>query len=96
MPQPTHRIIGVIRIEPPVADISGGEEDDSTIGGLLARFAQRSLLSDGSREPWWTCAGGRRSRLDSRGGKDPRVQADLDQLTEDLEDEFTVLSDAGV
>lgn len=93
MSQPSHRIIGIIRIETPVADISGGVEDDSTIGGVLARFAQRSLIADGSCPPWWFCRT-RRWNQQSIATNQPTVQADLSQLLEDLEDEFEFLSDA--
>ena len=92
MSQPSHRIIGVIRIEPPVADLAGGDEDDSTIGGLLARFAQQSLLAQGSSEPWWYRAKGRWNRKES-ADSEPRVPANLNRLLEDLEKEFAVLSD---
>ena len=93
MSQPSHRIIGVIRIETPVADISGGVEDDSTIGGLLARFAQRSLIAEGSCPPWWFRGAGRWSQP-SNLPTEPKIHANLGRLLEDLEDEFEVLSDA--
>ena len=92
MSQPSHRIIGVIRIETPVADISGGVEDDSTIGGLLARFAQRSLIADGSCPPWWF-RGARRWSQPSNAPNEPKIHADLSRLLEDLEGEFVILSD---
>ncbi len=92
MSHPSHRIIGVIRIESPVTDISGGDEDDSTIGGLLARFAQRSLIADGSSQPWWFQA---TKRWPQTGGvpTEPQVPADLSRLAKELEREFQVLSD---
>lgn len=92
MSQPSHRIIGVIRIETPVADISGGVEDDSTIGGLLARFAQRSLIAEGSCPPWWF-RGSQRWNQPSIAMNEPKIHANLSRLLEDLEDEFGVLSD---
>lgn len=92
MSQPSRRIIGVIRIEAPVTDIAGGEDDDSTIGGLLARFAQRSLLADGSNQAWWFRASGRRN-LPAQATAEPPIHANLSQLVEDLEDEFEVLSE---
>jgi hypothetical protein len=92
MSQPSHRIIGVIRIETPVADISGGVEDDSTIGGLLARFAQRSLIADGSCPPWWF-RGARRWSQTSIAPTAPKIHANLGRLLEDLKDEFEFLSD---
>jgi hypothetical protein len=92
MLQPSHRIIGVIRIESPVTDISGGEEDDSTIGGVFARFAQRSLIGDGSSQPWWFQF--KRGRpLSDAAPTEPQVPANLSRLAKELELEFQVLSD---
>ncbi|HEY2411623.1 MAG TPA: hypothetical protein VGI40_05250 [Pirellulaceae bacterium] len=89
---PSHRLIGIIRIEAPVLEIAGGEDDDSTIGGLLAGFAQRSLLADAAclsrvspRFP--------PRRLTTRAATGSRIAADLERLMSDLEQEFAALSD---
>lgn len=92
MLQKSHRVIGVIRIEPPTMDIPGGEDDDSTIGGMLARFAQRSLLIGDSRESRWSPVFARK-RFSKVAATVQVVHANLRQLTEDLEDEFAALSD---
>jgi len=89
----SHRLIGIIRIEAPVLEIAGGEDDDSTIGGLLASFAQRSLFADAA------CLS-RLSRtifphnvpFTPKTGS--LVPAKLEQLTSDLEREFSWLSEA--
>jgi hypothetical protein len=88
----SHRLIGIIRIEAPVLDIAGGDDDDSTIGGLLAGFAQRSLLADAA------CLSRFSTMLPSRNTSypvttGPVVAANLKQLTSDLEAEFFALSE---
>jgi hypothetical protein len=91
MLQKSHRLIGIIRIEAPVLDIAGGEDDDSTIGGLLAGFAQRSLLADAaclSRLSPGIPAQSRSARAPSGS----RIKADLERLMSDLEQEFAALS----
>jgi len=87
-----HRLIGIIRIEASVPDISGGNDDDSTIGGLLAGFAQRSLFAD------MACRFQNSSAITPRALPSPtktgtRVPANLEQLTRDLQAEFLAFSD---
>jgi hypothetical protein len=87
----SHRLIGIIRIEAPVLEIAGGEDDDSTIGGLLAGFAQRSLLADTA------CLSRLSTSLTQRGFSVPGgagllVAANLDRVTSDLEQEFAALN----
>lgn len=91
MLQKSHRLIGIIRIEAPVLDIAGGEDDDSTIGGLLAGFAQRSLLADAAclsrLSPSFPSP-----RRSARAATGSRITADLERLMSDLEQEFAALS----
>jgi hypothetical protein len=88
----THRVVGIIRIEAPVLEIAGGEDDDSTIGGLLASFAQRSLLANVaclSRLSGFYSLG--KSTHRSLVGK--VATANLAQLTNDLERELARLTE---
>jgi hypothetical protein len=92
MLQQSHRLIGIIRIEAPVLDIGGGEDDDSTIGGLLAGFAQRSLLADAAYLSRLS-PGFPPPRRSARTATGSRITADLQRLISDLEREFDALSD---
>lgn len=87
-----HRLIGIIRIESPVPDITGGDDDDSTIGGVLAGFAQRSLLAKAaclSRVSERVSGRSRPSRINTA----TLIRANLERLTNELEQEFAGLSE---
>lgn len=87
-----HRLIGIIRVESPVLDVTGGEDDDSTIGGLFAGFAQRSLLANAA------CLSRVSGNVSSRAlpgkiaGAAP-VLANLERLASELEAEFARLNE---
>src|SRR5262249_16347594 len=87
----SHRLIGVIRIESPIMEIAGDEDDDSTIGGLLASFAQRSLLSDESSRWRWPSTLPRQTLVSSSATRAGTVRANLRQLSHDLEHELAAL-----
>ena len=89
---PSNRLIGIIRIEAPVLEIAGGEDDDSTIGGLLAGFAQRSLLADAACLSRLSPSFPPRSASPS-AVTGSRITADLCRLRSDLEQEFAALDD---
>jgi hypothetical protein len=86
-------VIGTIRIEPLPYDaaFTGGAADDSTLGTLLAEFANRDKL-DGCDEPIRLIAAGRLSRLGLGADQAQAVvRADLARLLLDLEAEYDEL-----
>ena len=88
----SHRLIGMIRIETPVLEIAGGEDDDSTIGGLLASFAQRSLLANAACLSRFSNTYSVRNTAHAPLSGS-RVSANLKQLATDLEREFSMLNE---
>jgi hypothetical protein len=88
----SHRLIGIIRIQAPVMEIADTEDDDSTIGGLLAGFAQRSLLSDAACLSRFSTT--RPTRPTSYAATTGSVvPANLKQLMCELETEFSALGE---
>jgi hypothetical protein len=87
----SHRLIGIIRIEAPVLEIAGGEDDDSTIGGLLASFAQRSLFANAASLSRFSRSCSLRTAHAALAGT--RVSANFEQLASDLEREFSTLDE---
>jgi hypothetical protein len=88
----SHRVIGIIHIEAPLLEIAGCEDDDSTIGGLLAGFAQRSLFEDAA------CLSRLSANISSRSAPYSAktatlVSANVEQLKSDLDAEFWALSE---
>jgi hypothetical protein len=88
----SHRLIGIIRIESPVLEVAGAEDDDSTIGGLLAGFAQSSLLANAACLSRFSRTISSRN-LPYRSNIGAHVSANLEQLASDLEAEFAILSE---
>jgi hypothetical protein len=88
----SHRVIGIIRIEAPMLEIAGGQDDDSTIGGLLSGFAQQSLFEDAA------CLSRLSTNISSRSAPylaktGTLVSANVEQLRSDLDAEFLALSE---
>jgi hypothetical protein len=88
----SHRLIGMIRIEAPVLELAGGEDDDSTIGGLLASFAQRSLLANSACLSRFSNAYSFHSSAHTSSSGSV-VSANIEQLARDLEREYTTLDE---
>jgi len=87
-----HRVVGIVRVEAPVLEFTPGDDDDSTLGGLLAGFAQRSLIADAaclSRLPPICLHRETRSAAADSG----RLRADLTRLATELEAEFAALNE---
>lgn len=82
----------MIRIEAPMLEIAGGEDDDSTIGGLLASFAQRSLLANSACLSRFSNVYSFHSTAHAPLSGSV-VSANLEQLASDLEREYSTLDE---
>jgi len=85
-----HSMIGTIELEPPLARRSGCG-DDSSLDGLLGGLAKYSSLSDVQIQRCDRLSFVASHRLSWRRGQSLVLQANLSQLTDDLQSEFEAL-----
>ena len=96
MPLVHSAVVGTIRFEPRLTAASGQTKGtDSTLQLLLESFAHEDTLSDAASErepPLWFVAHARLCRIRAAEEISFAVQANLTQLSEDLDAEYAELA----